>query len=354
MGDNIQMISEKIALCEYKDGDILADDVVNAYGVVLAASGILLNDYIIEKLGTNGIKIVIVYRTVKITDDEVASIVIEKKYFNTFVQTKRLFHRLLRGKSFKHEEVLLITHDINNHLHINDDKLIKWLIKLKTADEYTYYHSVNVAFYSMLLSNWLKLSESKIEKVIQAGLLHDLGKIRIPGDILNKKGILTREEFDIIKEHTLLGFEMVKKIADIDLEVKKAVLLHHERLDGSGYPYQYKHENEELNIYSKIVAIADVFDAMTSERVYKKKATPFEAFEMFQTVGLSMFDTKMTKVFIEKMAVYLVNSEVLLSSGEQGKIVYIPLHSVTCPVIQTSSGYIDLSQTKEVRILSMI
>lgn len=354
MGDNKQMICKKITLREYEYGDILAGDAVNSQGVIFAASGILLNDYIIEKLATNGIEIVTIYRIVKTTDDDIASMLIDKNYFKTFIKTKRFFNQLLQGKTFKHEELLSITHDINNYGSLNDDKLVKWLIKLKIADEYTYYHSVNVAFYSMLLSNWLNLSGNEIEKVIQAGLLHDLGKTRVPSDILNKKGILTREEFEIIKEHTLLGYEMVEKITDIDLEVKMAVLLHHERMDGSGYPYHYKQENRELNIYSKIIAIADVFDAMTSDRVYKKKATPFEVFEMFQTVGLSMFDMKMMKVFIEKMSVYLVNSEVLLSSGEWGRIAYIPLHSVTCPIIQISSGYIDLSQTKEVRILSMI
>lgn len=347
------MISEKITILECREGDILADDAFNLYGVMLASRGTLLNDYLISKLNKNGIREITIWRKLKVDEDSNFNIKFQKSYYNKIVQTKKLFQDLLKGKQFEHERILSITDEIYNYKDLSS-KIIKSLLKMKSIDQYTYYHSVNVAFYCMLISNWMRLPENKVKKAVQAGFLHDLGKTRIPNDILNKKGILTREEFEVIKDHTVLGYELVNKIEGIDHEVKLAVLLHHERMDGSGYPYHYKPEHKDFNLYSKIVAVADVFDAMTSDRIYKKKSTPFEVFEMFQTVGLSMLDTKIIKFFIERLAVYLIGNEVLLSSGELGKIVYIPLHNVTCPIVQVSSGYVDMSLDNEVKIIRMI
>lgn len=347
------MISESIAISEYKEGDILACDAVNSNGVVLVVRGTSLNDYIINRLRANGIEQISVYHYLDRAENKKFDIEFKEKYISTVFETKRLFQELLNGGSIKHDDILAITENIYQYVSYSDD-ILKCLIKIRNSDEYTYNHSVNVAFYSMLLSNWMDLSGCQAEKAVQAGLLHDLGKTKIPYDILNKKGSLTREEFDVVKEHTILGYELVNRIEGLDQGIKTAVLLHHERMDGSGYPYRYKPEDKEFNIYSKIVAIADVFDAMTSDRVYKKKTTPFEVFEMFQTVGLSLFDTKMLKVFMEKLAVYLVGSKVLLSNGKQGKIVYIPLHNLTRPIIQASSSYIDLSQDSEIKIENMM
>lgn len=347
------MMSENINLIDFREGDILAEDAVNMHGVVLVSNGTLLNDYIVNKLRVNRIERIAIYRNTQETMANSFYDSFHKSHYNTVVNIKSLFQSLLAGKFLEYEHVLSITKDIHNYINLGD-KIIKCLTKLKDTDEYTYYHSVNVAFYSMLISNWLNLTDIQTEKAVQAGLLHDLGKTGIPNDILNKQGILTQEEFEVIKKHTILGYELVNHINGIDQDIKMAVLLHHERMDGSGYPYHYKPEHKDFNLFSKIVAIADVYDAMTSDRVYKKKSTPFEVFEMFQTVGMSMFDTKIMKLFMDKLSVYLVGSEVQLSNGELGKIVYIPLHSVTSPIIQTSTEYIDLARNRDITILKMI
>jgi HD-GYP domain-containing protein (c-di-GMP phosphodiesterase class II) len=109
-----------------------------------------------------------------------------------------------------------------------------------------------------------------------------------------------------------------------------------------------------MNLYSRIVAVADVFDAMTSDRVYKKRSTPFDTFEMFLTVGISMFDTKILNVFLNNLAAYLIGSNVLLSNGEEGEIVFISLQNLTSPIIKISSGYLDFSKEKTVNIISML
>jgi HD-GYP domain-containing protein (c-di-GMP phosphodiesterase class II) len=139
---------------------------------------------------------------------------------------------------------------------------------------------------------------------------------------------------------------------EIDNEIKKAVLLHHERIDGSGYPYHYYYEN--LDLFSKVVAIADVFDAMTSDRVYKGRSTPFEVFDMFRTTGIGIFDTKILNIFLNKLAGYLIGSKVLLNTGRTGEIVFIPLQNITYPIVKVESEFYDLAQEDEIKIVSML
>lgn len=239
------MISENIAISEYKEGDILACDAVNNNGVVLVIRGTLLNDYISHKLIANGIEQLTVYRDVDRTGNKDFNTEFKRDYIDTVIETKSLFRKLITGGSLIHDDILTITQEIYKYIDFGDD-VLKSLIGLRASDEYTYNHSVNVAFYCMLLSKWLGLSSNQAEKAIIAGLLHDLGKTRVPYDILNKKGTLTREEFDAIKEHTVIGYDLVNKIEGICEDIKKAVLLHHERMDGSGYPFHYKPEHKDL------------------------------------------------------------------------------------------------------------
>lgn len=341
---------EKTTLSNCREGNILASDVLNDSGVILAAKDTVLNKYIIDHLIALRIKSVDIYKAISCNNNCASDEKFLNNYIGSIIQTKRVFQDLVSGKPLDYHSVLSITEHIHSNINENT-RIISCLTDIRGTDEYTYTHSVNVAFYSMLIAKWLNLSENEITKAIQAGLLHDVGKSRVPNEILNKKGVLTKEEFEVIKQHTVLGYEIVD-IDGIDSDIKKAVLLHHERMDGSGYPYSY--DSNCINLYSKIVAVADVFDAMTTDRVYKKRSTPFESFEMFQTVGLSMFDTKILNTFLNNLAAYLVGSNVLLSNGETGEIVFVPLQCITSPIVKSSSGYMDLSIENTVRVLNMI
>ena len=223
---------------------------------------------------------------------------------------------------------------------------------IKRGDEYTYVHSVNVAFYSMLIAKWIGLSKDEITKATMSGLLHDIGKVKISDQILNKPGKLTQDEYDIVKQHTVYGFEIASNLNELDNEIKNAILLHHERMDGSGYPFQYN--CDRLNIYARIVSIADVFDAMTSDRVYKKKNTPFEAFQMFEREGVRIFDIKIMDTFRSYIANYLTGINVLLSNGESGDIVFVPLNNITNPIVRVMNEYRDLSSENTIKILELI
>lgn len=342
---------EEVSIHTCKNGDILASDIFNFNGVPLVSKDTPLNDYVKGHLIALGINNVRIYQPTGNMNNSVISYRrLKKSYCNFVLQTKSILQELFSGKPLDFEKISSLSDQIGQNINENEN-IIRCLSEIRGADEYTYTHCVNVAFYSMLIAKWMKLSENEISKAIQSGLLHDIGKTKIPDEILNKGSILTKEEYEVMKRHTILGYEIIKEINDIDDDVKDAVLLHHERMDGSGYPLNSS--GDSINLLARIVAVADVFDAMTSDRVYKKRSTPFEAFEMFYTVGMSMFDTDVINVFLKKMAVFLVGANVQLSNGETGEIVFIPLQCINHPIIKTSSDYLDLSQDS-IKVLSMI
>lgn len=344
-------MKEKVLLTECKVGSILAEDVCNENGVVLAAKNTIMNRYIIGHLMHLGVGYATIYRDISRNEGKASENKLEDSYKKSLMQTKELIQNIAAGKPLEYEKVYLLANQIHKNIHENSN-IIKLLTEVRNKDDYTYTHSLNTAYYSMLISRWLNLPENEIMKAIQSGLLHDIGKTRIPHEILNKSGRLTEEEYDLIKKHSQLGYEIVKDSKEIDEDVKLAILLHHERINGSGYPFHCFADN--MNLHSRIVAMADVFDAMTSERVYKKRATPFEVFDMYLTEGLCLFDTKMLYVFMNNMAVNLLGVNVLLNNGKTGEIVYIPFHKLTSPVVKIASEYVDISEEKELQILKLV
>lgn len=343
------MMIKRINLIDCKDGDVLAEDLMLQNGVIFVTKGTVLNNYIIERVYKLGVKSLDIYRG-SVNEFGSASEGFEISYETMVIETGELFRELAAGKPLNYQRVSIVMKHFQKNTNMQDE-LLRCLIEINQTDEYTYNHCVKTAFYSMMIAKWLKLSEKDIHNAILSGLLHDVGKIKIPDYILNKKESLTKEEFEIIKQHPILGYELIKDCDEIDLEVKKAVLCHHERIDGSGYPYQY--QQEKLSIHAKIVAMADVYDAMTSDRVYKKKSTPFEVMEMLQSIGISQFDTDIRNSFLDHLSVCLIGAKVLLNTGDSGKIVYIPAHNITRPILELKSGYLDLGERNSIKILSI-
>jgi HD-GYP domain-containing protein (c-di-GMP phosphodiesterase class II) len=189
--------------------------------------------------------------------------------------------------------------------------------------------------------------------LVLAGLLHDIGKARIPEAIVKKHGKLEPEEYEFMKKHPTLGYNIVKDIPDIKDEIKEAILMHHERKDGTGYPQRVK--GDEIGLYAKIISIADVYDAMTSERVYKKRITPFDTFREFESEGYQSFDTKIMLTFLSNIAAYYLGSRVRLDTGETGEIVYLPPQHISRPVIKVGKDrYVDMYRESDRRIVEML
>ena len=343
---------EEIAPRQFIPGDILAEDVFSKSGNLLVGEGTTLNEILISKLVDFGIEHIQVLRQPQnLYGESKTKQTVVKKYEEGLLLVKELMGHLSSGGKLSYEHVETLT-TLLIHQFKEVDVVVKFMLELKNADEYTYTHSLNVAFYSMMIGKWLGLTENEVQRIVQSALLHDIGKMKIPDEILNKQGKLTFEEFEVIKQHPIYGYEILKEVEGIDSHIKEGVLSHHERMNGSGYPYQASPDH--LGLFPRIIAVADVFDAMISNRVYKSKVTPFDAFEMFQTVGYAQFDLTVLNAFLRHMPNYLVGAQVKLSNGKVGHIAYIPPHEVTKPIVTVESEIIDLAYNNTIAILEMV
>lgn len=335
-------------------GDVLAEDVLTDKGITLVAQNTVLTGYIKEKFMELRVPCVWLYEPPQLLSGLEYDTKFKKKketYKDAILNLKSVLKDIADGDKVDYESVIDISKDIDSSIS-ESSHIIKCLSEIKSADEYTYTHCINVALYSMLIAKWLRLPEDSVNKVIQAGLLHDIGKVKIPDKILNKKSRLTVEEFEIMKKHSVYGYNLIKDISNLSEGVKTAVLLHHERMDGSGYPFGYTQNS--ISLLARIISIADVYDAMTQNRVYKNKANPFASFEMFLTVGANLFDTTILSVFMKNMAAFYVGTKVLLSNGESGDIVYIPPDNILSPIINVGSDIKELSRDGSLKVLNLL
>lgn len=223
---------------------------------------------------------------------------------------------------------------------------------MKSIDDSVYAHSINVALISRAIGKWLKMSREQLNELTIAGLLHDIGKAEIPSEILNKTGKLTDEEFELIKSHALKGSKLLKK-AGFNSDIQFAALQHHERSDGSGYPRGL--EADEISDFASIIAIADVYDAMTSARSYRTPKCAFQVIAAFEEDGLKKYNTKYILTFLERIANAYQNSMVMLSDGRSGKIVYINKSRLSRPIVQVDDNeMVDLSRETDISITSIM
>ena len=225
------------------------------------------------------------------------------------------------------------------------------LHNMRQIDDSTYAHSVNVALICRLIGKWKNFSEKDMDTLTLCGLLHDIGKSKIPNEIIGKPGKLTDSEYEEIKKHPVIGYNLVKNL-DIDQRVKNAVLFHHERFDGKGYPLGLT--GSEIDDFTSIVSIADVYDAMTANRCYRDGLCPFEVIAIFEKEGLTQFNPKYILTFLDHIANTYINNEVLLSDGSSGKIVLIN-KKLTRPTIQLDNGnFVNLESRLDLYVQAII
>lgn len=233
----------------------------------------------------------------------------------------------------------------------NGIHLFDMIHSLRGYDDLTYIHSMNVALISSMIGTWLQMSKADINMLMLAAILHDIGKLTIPSTILKKPSRLSDEEYVIIKTHAMRGYNLLRP-RNIDDRVKLAAMMHHERCDGTGYPLGL--QGKQIHAFAKIVAIADVYDAMTSARVYRSSLCPFEVIRLFETEGLSMFDPRFIMTFLDHMCVSYLNNDVVLSNKIQGKIVMMNKNFLSKPVVQVGEQYIDLSKDPTLTIEALL
>lgn len=233
-------------------------------------------------------------------------------------------------------------------------ELFDMIYNMRTVADSVYAHCLNVALISRMIGRWLKYEQHDLDVLTLAGLLHDIGKLMIPEEILNKSDSLTDEEFAQIKQHPKLGYELLKLQPNMDSRIKKAALMHHERSDGSGYPSRLT--DDFIDSYAMIVGIADVYDAMTAARAYRSPLCPFEVIANFEQDGLQKYHTKYILKFLKEIAATYQSNRVILSDGRSCNIVLINQNSLSRPLVQfDDNSCLDLATaSKDLYIKSVL
>lgn len=227
-------------------------------------------------------------------------------------------------------------------------ELYKLLSSLQSKDDYTFRHNIGVGVISNLLGKWMKLGETELAQLTIAATLHDVGKVRIPIEILNKTDKLETQEFELIKKHVIYGYEMLKDTIGLNHRQALVALQHHERNDGSGYPFGLR--GDKIDLFSRIVAVADVFHAVTSDRPYRKASPFYETLRLMHHNAFGEFDPYIIHIFLDKMMQSLLGNQVRLTDGRIGSIVLINPHAPIHPLVCLEEGFLDLSKETSVNI----
>ncbi len=227
----------------------------------------------------------------------------------------------------------IVDNVLNREAHLMD------MMEIKSYDDYTYSHSLNVGVLSAMLASELGFMRNRLEEVTLCALMHDIGKLDIPIDIINKNGKLTAEEYETIKNHSTYGVRRMRKCHNISSEVLAGIQSHHEKIDGSGYPLGYA--GTQIPFFGRILAIADVYDALTSQRSYRKAWHPKEALEYIIAGSDAQFDCDLVDVFSHLISVYPSGTIVKLSSGETAVVVKNHPENVFRPLVRllTASAF---------------
>lgn len=356
---------------QLKPGMTVSGDIANEQGVVVLYNDFILDEKAIQKLSGQGIEFVrIVLRDGEVLDlgepvikpvaessPRVISTAerqsdIQQQYMTGISNLKSVIYGISMGKTVELHHVHEITKIISTSFSTIGDA-ISCLNQVRNIDEYTYAHSMNVATLCSLLGGWLNLPPLQIKQLTYCGLLHDIGKSKISTDILLKPGKLSPKEVEEIRMHPVYGYKVLEKSTTINPEIAKGVLLHHEREDGSGYPFGLT--GEKIPLFAKIVGIVDTFDAMTANRSFQNRATPFDVMDMFRSEYLTKCDPGIMMTFMRHISAYYIGQHVRLSTGETAEIIYINPIFISKPILKTASDVIiDLSSAQNIKIAEML
>ena len=328
-------------------------------GRILLKQDILITDQIITKLKKMYyIESLDVYdnetveKQVSIEDKRQAELSsIDEDFKEISSKLQNTFRQIASENETAMNEIREFSQKIQNELKPSSI-VIKNIVLYGSGEDSIYRHGVNVAALSALLGKWIGLEESKIKLLVYSAILHDVGKTKIDTEVLKKYTALTKSEFNVIKTHTSAGYNLIKGITFLDKSVSYGVLMHHERVDGSGYPLGLK--GEGIHPFAKIIAIADVFDAINSDRGYKDKKLPFEDLQIVKTEGLEKLDYEYVKIFIEHVVGYYTGEEVLLNTDEKCKIIQMNVNNLEKPLVMRDGEFIDLAKEKHLYIKEML
>lgn len=319
----------RLNLSEVTENMILGKTIYSEDGRVLLKAGTKLKSRYIQRLNDLGVSAIFVLES---EDDvlDVPDVLTEATRVQAMKTVKSVTDSLESDGTIDGEAVQNIVGVMIDEIISNQDILVG-LSDIRTVDSYTFGHSVNVCVLCILTGLSLGYELSKLKHLGVGALLHDVGKVMVPKEILTKAGKLTKEEFKIIKQHPRRGFEVVRKIVGVNILSAHVAYQHHERLDGTGYPRGLC--DDEIHEFGLIAAVADVYDALTADRVYRRAMMPSRAAAILRSYSVTQFSPYILEKLLENIAVYPVGSIVKLNTGEICQVVRVRRHFSDKPVV---------------------
>jgi len=321
----------RVPLKSVNNGDILAQSIYDHRGRILLKAGNRLNENRCKKAYDHNV------RSVYIADDDddigslkdvvsplvrIEAVESVRSIYEKFIN-KTTSNDIMEGRTVRFDEnphivkMMKAAEKLTDEIFLNPTAMVE-MVSIKSFDNYHYEHAVNVAVLSLLLGMDLRLKEDDLSKLVLAALLMDIGNDFISDDILNKPSSLTDDEWDIIKTHPEKSCEYLERKTDISTTIRHIILRHHERYDGSGYPNGVK--GDEIHEFARIIAIADTYDALTSDRPWREAYSPDEALELIMGSSGTLFDFAYVNLFAKRVVAYPIGTYVLLSNGDQGEV----------------------------------
>ena len=339
-----------ILLENVSEGMILAQDVVDRFGRILIASGIPLKQELLKLLKKHEVVSVFVRDSkssnflIESTQD-IASMEIRLKLITSVKETFSTPHGLVEHLA----ELQYYVEDVVQTL-IERKNVLLYLQDIDYASDYLFMHSVNVGLFSIVIGIAMNLPHDQLCLLGMGGLLHDFGKTRISSEILDKQGKLTLAEFNEIKEHATVGYNTLKTDTQLDYRIMFMALQHHERCNGSGYPWGIS--IDKIHHLARIVAVADVYDALTTDRVYRSRLTTFAAMQIINQGDRIHFDTHVIEAFNKVAIPYPIGSSVTLNHGVDGKVIGLNSINLFRPLISTEQGIVNLLHESDISIIT--
>lgn len=347
----------RCAVSELQPGMVVGVDVLSEQGKVMLSSNTVLSDTMIHRLAMSEYDGVIILENDAEGEKARKRRLSERILFSArYEQTVSIVSQAFDEIRYFQEVPIKQMQDLSNNALVtlaSTPGVLGYLQSLRDIDNYTFQHSVNVAIITAVLSKWLGYEGEQHKDFVLAGLLHDVGKAMIPPEILNKPGPLKGQEMEVMKQHAALGYDMLRKAKVLADYVLSGVAQHHERLDGSGYPQGIR--GDKITACARIIAIADMYDAMTSDRVYRHSVTPFVVIKTLFENMFDKLDAGMVTVFLNNLKDYFVGSIVKLSDGRLAEVIFMDWISWDRITVKTTDGeYIQLGDQSNIEIVQCL
>ncbi len=351
---------EVVATVALQDGQILAEDIMMG-GNVAIKKGTKIDSIVKQKLQA--------FKLMSVTIMEPSD------FAETYYEKVRLSKEFKRFKEIYRENLIAYKVSVDSFIYnkvpfrFPELKEMAWrlcpdnllgktlfayinLMVPESEETMSFAHGLNVALICKIMARWFNLNPHDTELLVYSGFLYDVGKFLLPQEIIWKPQKLSKMEYDLIKTHCFHGYYLLSKSFGVDEHIKNAVLQHHERVDGSGYPQGIT--GNEIDPFAKMIAIADVYEAMTSPRTYRDPMCPYKAIQIIEDESLQKYDTYYITTFLQHIVDELIGNKVRLSNGMEGEVLLNNRNDLSRPVVKCGEQIVDLSQNRSIGITAII